>query len=63
MRKTVVLASLLFLPMLSGCAVSDMLFAVFGEEHYTGGGYTREEKKHDVDRHIEASQGHGSWNP
>lgn len=60
MRKAIILACLLLLPALTGCTVSDALFSVFGD-HYSGG-YTREEKKYDFDRHVEASQNYGIQN-
>ncbi len=62
MRTAVILTCLALLSACTGCAVSDMLFAVFGD-HYSGGGTTREEKKYHFDRQVEASQDYGSWNP
>jgi hypothetical protein len=58
--------------MLAGCTVSDALFEVFGN-HYTGGGYTREEKEYHYNEQVEAhrNRARGSdaashwrpWNP
>jgi hypothetical protein len=62
MRKIGHIACLLFLPMLTGCAVSDVLFEVFGD-HYTGGGYTRADKEYHYNQRVEASQNYSPWNP
>lgn len=52
MRRTALLAILLSFSLLSGCAVSETLFNVFGD-YYSAGGTTREEKKYHYDRQIE----------
>ena len=62
MRKLTLIACLIFLPMLSGCTVSDALFAVFGA-NYTGGGITRAEKEDHYNRQFEASPHYEPWNP
>jgi hypothetical protein len=53
------LAVILGLSLLSGCAVSDALFSVFGD-HYTGGGTTWDDKKEHYDRQVEASTAYDS---
>jgi hypothetical protein len=53
MRTLVILV--LGLSLLSGCALSDALFGAFGD-NYSGGGYTRSDKKDHYDRQIEASR-------
>ena len=54
MRKAVILACLCLLPVASGCSMLDALFSVFGD-HYSGGGYTREEKQYHYNQQVEAS--------
>jgi len=61
MRKATILACFLLFPTLAGCSLSEALFTVFGG-NYSGGGYTREEKKYDFDRRVEESQNYDAWN-
>ena len=62
MSKRTLLSFLLLLPTLTGCAISDTLFEVFGD-HYTGGGYTRAEKEYHYNQQVEASREYARWNP
>jgi len=62
MRKAIILTLFVMLPALTGCTVSDALFAVFGD-HYSGGGYTREEKEYHFNQQVRASQSYGLRNP
>lgn len=55
MRKTMLVACLFLLPVFAGCAVSDALFAVFGD-NYTGGGHTRADKETHFNRQMETSR-------
>jgi hypothetical protein len=48
------LACLFLLPAISGCAMSDAVFAVFGD-HYSDGGYTRADRKYHFEQQLEAS--------
>lgn len=51
---------ILLLPIVCGCAVSDMLFSLFGRG-YSGGGMHRSEKKSDYDRVVDESKRHGTF--
>ena len=61
MRKAIILICLCLLPA-TGCSMSDALFSVFGD-HYSGGGYTREEKQYHFNQQVEASRSYGLRNP
>jgi len=62
MRKSLILTCLCLLPAVTGCSMSDALFSVFGD-HYSGGGYTREEKEYHYNQQVEASRSYGLRNP
>jgi|GEM_PF-4376023 len=62
MRKTIACNCLFVLTLLTGCAMSDTVFNLFGD-HYTGGGTTRAEKRHHYDQQIEAAQSQSTWQP
>ncbi len=47
---------------LSGCSMSDMIYAVFSEG-YTGGGPTEIDKKRHYDQQVEASRHYSPWQP
>ena len=62
MRRTLLIACLLLLPLLTGCTiVSDLLFGAFGGG-YTGGGDTWAEKKSHYDEQREPSGHYHPWN-
>ncbi|HRX81081.1 MAG TPA: hypothetical protein P5307_18560 [Pirellulaceae bacterium] len=52
----------LLLSTVSGCKVSDALFAVFSKG-YTEGGYSEADKKYHYDRQIEGSQHYNPFSP
>jgi len=56
MKKWIPLLLIACLTTLQGCAISDLVFCVFGD-HYTGGGTTKFEKQWDYDRQVETANG------
>jgi hypothetical protein len=62
MKRAAILAGLVILTMLAGCAVSDVLFSVFGD-HYSGGGTTRADKEYHYNQQLEAAREYGSLVP
>jgi len=62
MKPISLVGVLIILATSTGCTVSDALFSVFGD-HYSGGGYTWEDKHYDYDRKLEAARDYGSSLP
>jgi hypothetical protein len=55
MRKSVLTAILIALPLLSGCAWSDVFYNLFGDA-YSAGGTTDTTRRDDYDRRVEESK-------
>jgi len=55
MRKLIMLASVVLLPAMAGCALSDLVFAAL-QDNYSGGGYTQQDKQRHYEGQIEAWQ-------
>jgi hypothetical protein len=55
MRKAALTAILLILPALSGCAMSDVLYDLFGHG-YSNGGTTDVTRRDDYDRRVQESK-------
>ena len=59
MRTSILIACLLFLPLLAGCSVANLV-EIFSDG-YTGGGYTRAEKVSHYKQQGQASQHYQPW--
>lgn len=59
MRRRILFASLLLLPLVCGCSLYDVLFCALSSG-YTDGGYTEMDKRRHFDQQIEAYEGIGS---
>jgi hypothetical protein len=51
-----------FLFSTAGCAISDVLFAAFGD-YYSEGGYTRVDREYHYRRQLEATRNYDRMNP
>lgn len=60
MRRVAILC-LLILPACTGCSLfGEMLFGLFGDSAYSGGGVSSADKRDHFDRQVQASQDYGS---
>jgi major membrane immunogen (membrane-anchored lipoprotein) len=56
MRRILAILVICALPLLSGCALNDLIFGLFSD-HYSEGGYTQQDKQNHYDAQIQAAQG------
>jgi hypothetical protein len=62
MRRTILIACFMLLPLLAGCSlVPNLLFGIFGEG-YTGGGDMRAQKESHYNEQREQSGHYKPWN-
>ena len=61
MQKAVALTWLLLLPALSGCALSDAIFSLFGDS-YSAAGPSWDDKQRHYESQVEASEAYAAAN-
>jgi hypothetical protein len=62
MHKALIVGGLIVIPAISGCAVADAFFTLFGHA-YSGGGPTSFDRQRDYDQRVADSQAYADAHP